>query len=94
MVKDGMLVRRSLSSAPGLIIATVVWKRVVEIAPSSGVRFVGVYRRGYDKSTPYPPEEFKLLTTPNGVDEAKQAILDARGIEVAQFVDAFITSND
>ncbi|KAL6307568.1 hypothetical protein BKA93DRAFT_815892 [Sparassis latifolia] len=58
----------------------------------AGLRIVAI-NRGYAPSTPFAPADLAVLPT-GGTEEVKEAFLTARGIEIANFIDAFIQKYD
>ncbi|KAJ7596358.1 hypothetical protein C8J56DRAFT_774237 [Mycena floridula] len=67
-----------------------VFKRIQAIATSNNIRFVAINRRLYRGSTPLSQPEAMILIT--GSDEEKADFLNARGLELAKFIDSFIQS--
>ncbi|KAJ6626740.1 hypothetical protein B0H10DRAFT_2211017 [Mycena sp. CBHHK59/15] len=75
----------------GIIFNGLIFKRVQALSASSNIRFVAINRRRYAGSTPYSDTESSILMT--GSDEEKARWIDARGLELANFVDTFIQDN-
>ncbi|KAL6307574.1 hypothetical protein BKA93DRAFT_768745, partial [Sparassis latifolia] len=70
-----------------------LYKRVQALGLEAGLRIVAINRRGYAPSTPFAPADLAVLAT-GGTEEVKEALLTARGIEIANFIDAFIQKHD
>ncbi|THH21276.1 hypothetical protein EW146_g257 [Bondarzewia mesenterica] len=65
---------------------------IFSIAFSRGIRFVTVNRRNFPGATPFTSDEVNIIAT--GTDQQKSAWMQARGQEVANFIDAFIQKYD
>lgn len=73
---------------------TVIFKKVQAVAPSKGFRFVALSRRGFPGSTPYTQEERNTITDSKVSPENRYAFMQARGNEIATFIDMFISKFD
>ena len=69
-----------------------VWAKVLDLAPASNTRFVAVTRRDYNGSTPYTSAD--LNTLQNGTVSDQTAFFQARGEEIATFIELFINQNN
>lgn len=69
-----------------------IFEKVMALAQSSNMRFVAVNRRDYPGSTPLIAEDAAILAS--GSDEQKAAFLNARGVEIATFIDLFVERNE
>ncbi|KAK1216475.1 hypothetical protein PQX77_020892 [Marasmius sp. AFHP31] len=67
-----------------------IFEKILEIAPSKGVRLVAVQRRPFPGSTPFTPEELQITLTGGSSDEERAAYAEARGHELANFIDRLI----
>ncbi|EJC99600.1 uncharacterized protein FOMMEDRAFT_22742 [Fomitiporia mediterranea MF3/22] len=76
----------------GMGFTHAIFKKVQAIASKANVRFVAVVRRGYKGSSPFSGAEIAAQT--GGTDEEKLDFLNARGIELAIFVDKLIRQLD
>ncbi|KAJ7139247.1 hypothetical protein C8R44DRAFT_764116 [Mycena epipterygia] len=65
-----------------------IFKKVQALSATKNLRFVAVNRRHYVGSTSYTDAENSILTS--GSDTEKSQFIDARGMELASFVDTFI----
>ncbi|KAF8873509.1 hypothetical protein CPB85DRAFT_1236931 [Mucidula mucida] len=74
----------------GMIFTNLVFQKVLDIAPSKGVRFVALNRRPFPGSTPFTPEELDVTLTGGTGDADRDAQIEARGHEIAMFVAEFI----
>ncbi|KAG7442250.1 uncharacterized protein BT62DRAFT_442547 [Guyanagaster necrorhizus] len=74
----------------GMIFTKEIFQRVIDLAPSKGVRFVALSRRPFPGSTPYSVEELDILQSADNDDAQRGAFLEARGHEIAVFIDTFI----
>ncbi|KAJ8086067.1 hypothetical protein PM082_004886 [Marasmius tenuissimus] len=74
----------------GMIFTNKIFEKILEIAPSKGVRLVAVQRRPFPGSTPFTPEELQITLTGGSSDEERAAYAEARGHELANFIDRFI----
>jgi len=57
------------------------------VAPSNGLRFVAVTRRGYPGSTPFSDSETSVAT--NGTVDEQTSFLIQRGVEFNMFIHNF-----
>ncbi|KAF9483196.1 alpha/beta-hydrolase [Pholiota conissans] len=73
----------------GIIFSNLVFKRVQSVALSKGFRFVAISRRGFPGSTPYKPEEINTIINAEEPAENRYAFMEARGHEIASFIDIF-----
>ncbi|KAL1673042.1 hypothetical protein EV122DRAFT_223460 [Schizophyllum commune] len=62
--------------------------RLTAIGPSKGVRFIGVNRRGYIGSSPYTPDEARVLQ--QGTEEERGAAYRDEGRQYAYLLDALV----
>ncbi|KAI1787182.1 hypothetical protein LXA43DRAFT_1030311 [Ganoderma leucocontextum] len=69
-----------------------VFQKVLAEASSHNTRFVAITRRDYNGSTPYTSAE--LSTLQNGPDTARSSFFQARGQELATFIETFISQNN
>ncbi|KAJ7162772.1 Alpha/Beta hydrolase protein [Mycena crocata] len=76
----------------GLNYNNVVFKRVQALSAAQNIRFVAINRRGYEGSTPLTEAQCMLPVT--GTDEDRERFWHSRGVELANFVDAFIQTNN
>ncbi|KAF8917706.1 hypothetical protein CPB85DRAFT_1431233 [Mucidula mucida] len=74
----------------GMIFTNLVFQKVLDIAPSKGVRFVALNRRPFPGSTPFTPEELDVTLTGGTGDADRDVQIEARGHEIAMFVAEFI----
>lgn len=79
------------SPTPDLFL--VIFERMLPVASNKGARFVALNRRHYPGSTEYRSGELNIVVS-GGTEEEKDAELQARGIEIATFIDNFIQIND
>jgi len=70
----------------------LIFKRVAALVASKHIRLVAINRRQYEGSTPYTEPEGMIPIT--GSDDDKAGFIVSRGIELANFIDAFIQKND
>ncbi|TFK51613.1 hypothetical protein OE88DRAFT_1628739 [Heliocybe sulcata] len=76
----------------GMGFTSAIFKRVQALSGQQNVRFVAVNRRGYGGSTPVLESESAILFS--GTDDEKASYLNARGLEFAKFIDAFIQQHN
>ncbi|KAK0460249.1 Alpha/Beta hydrolase protein [Desarmillaria tabescens] len=74
----------------GMIFTKEIFQRVIDLAPKKGVRFVALDRRPFPGSTPFSAEELGILRNAGTDDAQREAFVEARGHEVAIFIDTFI----
>ncbi|KAK0222340.1 Alpha/Beta hydrolase protein [Armillaria fumosa] len=74
----------------GMIFTKEIFQRVIDLAPSKGVRFVALNRRHFPGTTPLSPEELVITQTGGTDDSQREALVEARGHEIALFIDTFI----
>ncbi|KAF9022454.1 hypothetical protein BDZ89DRAFT_956554 [Hymenopellis radicata] len=74
----------------GMIFTNRVFQKVMDIAPSKGVRFVALNRRPFPGSTPFTPEELNVTLTGGTGDADRDIQIEARGHEIATFAAEFI----
>ncbi|KAK0460259.1 uncharacterized protein EV420DRAFT_1332722 [Desarmillaria tabescens] len=74
----------------GMIFAREIFQRVIDLAPSKGVRVVALNRRPFPGSTPLSAEELAIIQTGGTDDSQREAFVEARGHEIAMFIDIFI----
>ncbi|KAL6308738.1 Alpha/Beta hydrolase protein [Sparassis latifolia] len=67
----------------------LIYKKVQALGLASGMRIVAINRRGYSGSTPLSPAELAVSAT-GGTEDAKEAFITARGLEMANFIDRFV----
>ncbi|OSD07675.1 hypothetical protein PYCCODRAFT_1357773 [Trametes coccinea BRFM310] len=72
--------------------ARAIFEKVMSLAKSANIRFVAINRRDFPGSTPFTPEDMKILAS--GTDDEKAAFVKARGLEFASFVDQFVVRNN
>lgn len=72
----------------GMNFTNLVFERLLEIAPSRGVRVVAINRRPFPGSTPFTQDEVNVTIT--GGDEERDAQMEARGHEIGTFIATFI----
>ncbi|KAI0755094.1 Alpha/Beta hydrolase protein [Daedaleopsis nitida] len=75
----------------GMMFGYHIYDKVFALAQGADVRLVAINRRGYPGSTALSAEDMAALA---GTDEQKEAFIQARGLEVATFIDKFIEVND
>ncbi|KAG6829248.1 hypothetical protein H0H87_012099 [Tephrocybe sp. NHM501043] len=69
-----------------------IFQKLLPLAHTKNARFIAVNRRHYPGSTPFSDEELALVL--KGGDSAKKdSAHHARGLEIATFIDNFITNN-
>jgi pimeloyl-ACP methyl ester carboxylesterase len=68
------------------------FERAIEASPHMNIRFVALNRRSYGGSTPYKPEVTSRIRS--GFEKDVADYLDTQGIELAYFIDRFITENN
>ncbi|KAK7053255.1 hypothetical protein VNI00_003881 [Paramarasmius palmivorus] len=78
----------------GMIFTNAIFSKIVDIATTHGIRFVAINRRAFPGSTAYTTEELDAITSPNSSQAEKNAFLEARGHEIATFIDTFIQEFD
>ncbi|KAK0472647.1 Alpha/Beta hydrolase protein [Armillaria novae-zelandiae] len=78
----------------GMIFTKEIFQRVIDLAPSKGVRFVALNRRHFPGTTPLSPEELVITQTGGTDDSQREALVEARGHEIALFIDTFIQKFD
>ena len=71
---------------------TAVFEKVLEKATSHNTRFVAITRRDYNGSTAYSTSDLSDLQ--NGPETAQTSFFQARGLELATFIETFISKND
>ncbi|KAG6867737.1 hypothetical protein C0993_011819 [Termitomyces sp. T159_Od127] len=71
----------------------LIFEKMLTVASKKGTRFVALNRRDYPGSTAYRPEELHIVVS-DVTDEEKHAEFQARGIEIATFIDNFIKKNN
>lgn len=74
----------------GMIFTKEIFQRVIDLAPSKGVRFVALNRRPFPGSTLLSVEELIITETGGTDDSQREALVEARGHEIAIFIDIFI----
>ncbi|KAK0471021.1 hypothetical protein IW261DRAFT_1514100 [Armillaria novae-zelandiae] len=74
----------------GMIYTNQTFQKVLNVAPSQGVRFVAIQRRPFPGSTPFTAEELNVILTGGSSEAERDAQMAARGHEMASFVDTFI----
>ncbi|KAK0244788.1 Alpha/Beta hydrolase protein [Armillaria nabsnona] len=74
----------------GIIFTKEIFQRVVDLAPSKGVRFVALNRRHFPGTTLLSPEELVITQTGGTSDSQREALVEARGHEIALFIDTFV----
>ncbi|KAK0185459.1 Alpha/Beta hydrolase protein [Armillaria mellea] len=74
----------------GMIFSKEIFQKLIDLAPSKGVRFVALDRRPFPGSTPFSVEELGVLRAADTDDVQQEAFIEARGHEVAVFIDTFI----
>ncbi|PBK62115.1 hypothetical protein ARMSODRAFT_895896 [Armillaria solidipes] len=74
----------------GVIFTKEIFQRVIDLAPSKGVRFVALNRRHFPGTTPLSPEELSITQTGGTDDSQREGLVEARGHEIALFIDTFI----
>ncbi|KAK0183634.1 hypothetical protein F5146DRAFT_179242 [Armillaria mellea] len=74
----------------GMIFTKEIFQRVLDLAPSKGVRFVAFNRRHFPGTTPLSPEELVIIQTGGTDDSQREVLVEARGHEIALFIDTFI----
>ncbi|PBK96218.1 hypothetical protein ARMGADRAFT_858292, partial [Armillaria gallica] len=74
----------------GRIFTKEILQRVIDLAPSKGVRFVALNRRHFLGTTPLSAEELSITQTGGTDDSQREALIEARGYEITLFVDIFI----
>ncbi|KAF8576957.1 alpha/beta-hydrolase [Ramaria rubella] len=72
----------------GFVYTSPIFQHVMNLAPAQGIRFVAINRRDYPGSTPLSATDHGVLA--NGTDSEKTAYLNARGIEIANFMYTFM----
>lgn len=65
-----------------------IFKRLFPVAAAHGLRIITPNRRAYDGTTPYTPEELRVLNS--GTPQERAKVLDNQGIYLALFVDRAI----
>ncbi|ESK92030.1 hypothetical protein Moror_10314 [Moniliophthora roreri MCA 2997] len=78
----------------GMIFTSAIFSKVIDIAASNDIRFVAINRRAFPGSTSYTPEELRVVTNPSSTQSEKDAFMEARGHEIAIFIDTFIQKFD
>ncbi len=63
---------------------------MIDLTPSKGVRFVALNRRHFPGTTPLSPEEFVITQTGGTSDSQREGLVEARGHEIALFIDTFV----
>ncbi|KAI0312766.1 Alpha/Beta hydrolase protein [Amylostereum chailletii] len=76
----------------GMGFTAYTFKPMLSRAHAANIRVVAVNRRPYAGSTPLTPEEASKATV--GSDQEKEEYLNARGVELATFIDLFIQKNE
>ncbi|KJA14242.1 hypothetical protein HYPSUDRAFT_220572 [Hypholoma sublateritium FD-334 SS-4] len=66
-----------------------IFKRLQSVAFTKGFRFVSINRRPFKGSTPFTAEETNLILNVDGDAERRAAFMEARGHEMASFIDIF-----
>ncbi|PBK96045.1 hypothetical protein ARMGADRAFT_925187 [Armillaria gallica] len=74
----------------GMIFTKEIFRRVIDLAPSKGARFVALNRRHFPGTTPLSAEELSITQTGGTDDSQREALVEARGHEIALFIDTFI----
>ncbi|KAK0432326.1 Alpha/Beta hydrolase protein [Armillaria borealis] len=74
----------------GIIFSKEIFQRLIDLAPSKGVRFVALDRRPFPGSTPFSVEELGVLKAAGTDDAQQEAFVEARGHEIAIFIDTFV----
>jgi pimeloyl-ACP methyl ester carboxylesterase len=78
--------RRAASDDPETFAG--IFQRLFAVAPVHGLRIITPNRRAYNGTTPYTPEELRVLNS--GTSEERVKVLDDQGIYLALFVDRAI----
>ncbi len=63
---------------------------MIDLAPSKGVRFIALNRRHFPGTTPLSLEELVITQTGGTDDSEREALVEARGHEIALFINTFI----
>ena len=71
-----------------MLLTIGVFQHVLPLATPKGFRMVCLNRRDYDGTTLYSPAELKVLSQGDESDHA--LFLEARGVEIASFLDGLI----
>ncbi|KAK7055271.1 Alpha/Beta hydrolase protein [Favolaschia claudopus] len=77
----------------GMIFTNLVFQKLMDLAPSQGVRVVAINRRPFPGSTPFTDAELNVIYTGGSGDAERQTQLDNRGREISNFIVNFITQN-
>ncbi|KAF8074541.1 hypothetical protein FPV67DRAFT_1559307 [Lyophyllum atratum] len=77
----------------GMCFTNLIFQRVLSVAHGKGVRFVAPNRRPFPGSTEFSPEELDVVMN-GGTDEQRNAQIQARGHEMATFINNFIQKFD
>ncbi|KAK7055272.1 hypothetical protein R3P38DRAFT_1349671 [Favolaschia claudopus] len=75
----------------GMIFSNLVFQKIMDLAPSLGVRVVAVNRRPFPGSTSLTAAELNVINTGGSGADERAAQLDTRGHEIATFISNFIT---
>lgn len=67
----------------------VVFKKLQSTALTKGFRFVAINRRPYAGSTLFTQDEINLIISDDVLADKRAAFLEARGHELASFIDTF-----
>ncbi|KAG6867682.1 hypothetical protein C0993_012450 [Termitomyces sp. T159_Od127] len=77
----------------GMCFSNLIFEKMLPVSLKRGTRFVALNRRHYPGSTEYSSEELGIVMS-GGTEEQKVAELQARGIEIATFIDNLILQNN
>ncbi|KAJ8086079.1 hypothetical protein PM082_004898 [Marasmius tenuissimus] len=89
-VPPGAKTYTTIFAIHGMIFTNLIFEKMLSIAPSKGVRLVAVQRRPFPGSTPFTPQELNVTLTGGSSDQERAAYAEARGHELANFIDRFI----
>ncbi|KAJ7130777.1 hypothetical protein C8R43DRAFT_1089921 [Mycena crocata] len=74
----------------GMLFTNLIFEKIIDIAPSHGVRVVAINRRHFPGSTPFTPEELNVVFTGGSGDDERDAQMEARGHEIGTFIATFV----
>ncbi|KAG6886860.1 hypothetical protein C0992_001969 [Termitomyces sp. T32_za158] len=77
----------------GMCFSNLIFEKMLPVSFEKGTRFVALNRRHYPGSTEYSSEELGIVMS-GGTEEQKDAELQARGVEIATFIDNLILKNN
>ncbi|KAF8901870.1 Alpha/Beta hydrolase protein [Gymnopilus junonius] len=73
----------------GICFTNLIFQKLQSVAFDNGFRFVAVNRRSYAGSTPFSPEETKVIVDDAPLLEERANFIQARGHELALFIALF-----